>query len=99
MSEERPVYKIMDKRGRITIPKELRTKADIENGDVIHLYAEEEKVCIRKVEVVHAEIGDKKRIESTVFSALSEMDESSLLKTSRKIVRLLENKKKKGKHK
>ena len=46
-----PVYKLMDEKGRVLIPKELRQKAEMEGGDIIKL-----SVCGGKLTAVKVDI-------------------------------------------
>lgn len=39
----------VDKRGRVTIPKELREKADLKPGDRVRITASKDSVTIEKV--------------------------------------------------
>ena len=38
----------IDELGRIVIPKEMRRKMDIESGDEIEFYAEDDRIILRK---------------------------------------------------
>lgn len=36
-TDEKPVYKLLDEKGRILIPKEFRQMAELESGDIVKL--------------------------------------------------------------
>jgi bifunctional DNA-binding transcriptional regulator/antitoxin component of YhaV-PrlF toxin-antitoxin module len=38
---KKPVYKLLDEKGRVLIPLEMRQKAEIEKGDVVEFSEEE----------------------------------------------------------
>ena len=44
------IVRDIDKLGRFVIPVELRNKLDIENGDAIEIFAEQDKIILRKYE-------------------------------------------------
>ena len=52
--KEKPIYKLVDGKGRVLIPKGLRDAAKIEYGDIVRLGLIEGKVTIRKVDVMEA---------------------------------------------
>ena len=52
---KKPVYKLLDEKGRVLIPKELRQKAEMEYGDILKLSVCGGKLSIVKVDIV--EIG------------------------------------------
>ena len=55
----RPIYKLVDSKGRVLIPKMLRDAAKMEYGDIVRLGLADGKVSIRKVDVIEA--GDQSR--------------------------------------
>jgi len=44
------IVRDIDKLGRFVIPVELRNKLDIENGDSIEIFAEQDRIILRKYE-------------------------------------------------
>ena len=48
----KPVYKVMDSKGRVLIPRELRLAAGMCGGDILALQLREGKVSVRKVEII-----------------------------------------------
>lgn len=89
----KPIYKVIDSRGRITLPKSLRSDVDIQTGDVIELLSENNSVRIIKAEVIHIDNTSQISLKNTAIAALKEMDEKSLIEVSKKAVSLLEKKK------
>lgn len=69
----KPVYKVMDSKGRVLIPRELRLAAGISGGDILALQLQEGNVSVRKVEIV--EIGDQspEAMEAYVRAAIKTM--------------------------
>ena len=66
----KPVYKVMDSKGRVLIPRELRLAAGMCGGDILALQLQEGKVSVRKVEIV--EVGDQspEAVEAYVRAAI-----------------------------
>mgnify|MGYP000572685947 CR=1 FL=1 len=42
------IVRNIDELGRIVIPKELRTKMDIANGDPVEIHAEDDRIILKK---------------------------------------------------
>lgn len=57
--KNKPIYKLVDGKGRVLIPKSLRDAAKLEYGDIVRLGLMDGKVTVRKVDVVEA--GDQSR--------------------------------------
>ena len=52
--KNKPIYKLVDGKGRVLIPKSLRDAAKLEYGDIVRLGLTDGKVTVRKVDVVEA---------------------------------------------
>ena len=72
----KPVYKVMDSKGRVLIPRELRLAAGMCGGDILALQLREGKVSVRKVEIV--EVGDQspEAVEAYVRAAIKTMPDA-----------------------
>lgn len=72
----KPVYKVMDSKGRVLIPRELRLAAGMCGGDILALQLQEGKVSVRKVEIV--EVGDQspEAVEAYVRAAIKTMPDA-----------------------
>lgn len=44
----KPVYKLMDGKGRVLIPKEMRAATGMDYGDIVRLGMANGKVCVRR---------------------------------------------------
>lgn len=53
----KPTYKLLDSKGRVLIPKEMRMAAGMGSGDILALEMQNGNVTVRKVEIV--EVGDQ----------------------------------------
>ena len=42
------IVRNIDEMGRLVLPKEMRRKMDIESGDEIEFYADEDRIILRK---------------------------------------------------
>ena len=49
---EKRIYKLMDAKGRVLIPKELRVETGIGYGDIVALEIADGKLTLRKVTVI-----------------------------------------------
>ena len=56
---KKPVYKLLDEKGRILIPKEFRQMAELESGDIVKLSMSSGKIVVSKVDIV--EMGSQDR--------------------------------------
>lgn len=90
---DKPIYKVIDSRGRITLPKALRDDVDIHTGDVVELFSEDDGISIKKVEVICLNDKTQNSLKNTAIAALKGMNEKSLIEMSKKAVSLLEKKK------
>lgn len=52
----KPVYRIVDGRGRVYLPAECRETAGIGSGDIVRLEARQGQITARRVELI--EVGD-----------------------------------------
>ena len=50
----KPIYKLVDGKGRVLIPKALRDAAKMEYGDIVRLGLADGRVTVRKVDIVEA---------------------------------------------
>lgn len=66
MNNGKPVYKLIDGKGRVLIPKELRAAAGLDYGDIVRLGITNGKVSVRKVDIIEvgqAEPACKSRVK------------------------------------
>ena len=66
----KPVYKLLDQKGRVLIPKEMRAAAGMEYGDIVGLGMIDGRVSVRKVSII--EVGDQspEAVEAYVRAAI-----------------------------
>ena len=57
----KPMYRLVDGKGRVLIPKSMREAAKLEYGDIVCLGMAGGKITVRKVEVI--EVGDSLRLD------------------------------------
>ena len=48
---KKPVYKLLDEKGRVLIPLEMRQKAEIEKGDMLNVSINTGKIVISKLDI------------------------------------------------
>ncbi len=91
--ESKIVYKVMDDKGRVLIPKEMRSIAEIDRGDIVKLGMVKGKVTVQKVNLI--EVGDKspQAVEAYVFSAVKTMEKQTLLSLAAKLIELIDQNK------
>ncbi len=88
----KPIYKLVDMKGRILIPKELRDQGRINYGDIVRLGLTQGHVTVRKVEVVEAGDQSPEAVEAFVRSAIHSMPEKTQLKMLGELGQLLQEK-------
>ena len=90
---KKPIYKLMDSKGRVLIPKELRTASGIDYGDIVRLELANGRVSIQKVDII--EIGDQssEAVEAYVRAAFKTMPDDTRLSLISDLTVLLQQKK------
>lgn len=93
MSKAKPIYKILDDKGRVLIPKALRDAAEMEHGDIIRLRLQKGVITAQKVTLV--EIGDKspEAVEAYVRAAIKFMPEETQIGIAARLLELVEQRK------
>ena len=76
--KNKPIYKLMDSKGRVLIPKELRTASGMDYGDIVRLGVSNGMVSVQKVDII--EIGDQspEAVEAYVRAAFKTMPDDTL---------------------
>ena len=90
MSKDKPIYKILDGKGRVLIPKELRAAAEMDYGDIVRLGIQKGVVTTKKVDII--EIGDQspEAVEAFVRAAVKDMPEETQIAIAAHILVLVE---------
>lgn len=89
----KPIYKIMDGKGRVLIPKELRTATGMDYGDIVKVGISQGIVSVKKVDLI--EVGDlsPEAVEAYVHAAIREMPEEKQISIAAKLLELVEQRK------
>ena len=89
----KPIYKIMDGKGRVLIPKELRTAIGMDYGDIVKVGVSQGTVSVKKVDLI--EVGDMspEAVEAYVHAAIREMPEEKQISIAAKLLELVEQRK------
>ena len=85
----KPMYRLVDGKGRVLIPKSMREAAKLEYGDIVCLGMAGGKITVRKIEV-----GDQspEAVEAYVRTAFQFMPDSLRLDLIGELSRLLQKK-------
>lgn len=88
-----PIYKLMDGKGRVLIPKELRTASGMDYGDIVRLGFSNGTVSVQKVDII--EIGDQspEAVEAYVRAAFKTMPDDMRLSLISDLTALMQQKK------
>ena len=75
----KPVYKLLDQKGRVLIPREMRSAAGMDYGDIVSLGLADGRVTVRKVSII--EVGDQspEAVEAYVRAAIRTMPDDTRL--------------------
>lgn len=84
------VYKVLDDKGRVLIPRQLRNAAGMNHGDIIKLGVQKGVVTAQKVDLI--EVGDQspQAVEAYVFAAVKTMEKQTLLSLAARLIALIE---------
>lgn len=70
---KKPVYKLLDEKGRVLIPKELHQMAEMEGGDIVKLSVTSGRISVSKVDIVEAGSQNPEAAEAFVNAAVKGM--------------------------
>lgn len=89
---KKPVYKLMDDKGRVLIPKEMRAAAGMDAGDIVRLGMADGRVSIQKVTII--EVGDQspEAVEAFVRTAFKSMPDATRISLISDLTDLLQQK-------
>lgn len=73
------IYKVVDSKGRVLIPKALRDAVKMEYGDIVRLGLADGKVTVRKVDIVEAGDQSPEAVEAYVRAAFKSMPDATRL--------------------
>ena len=85
---KKPVYKLLDEKSRVLIPKELRQKAEMEYGDILKLSVCGGKLSIVKVDIVEIGSQDPEAVEAYVNAAVKTMSHEKQVALAARILKL-----------
>ena len=88
----RPIYKLVDSKGRVLIPKNLREAAKMESGDIVRLRVEDGSVSVCKVDIIEAGDQSPEAVEAYVRAAFKSMSDSIRLELIGELSGLLQRK-------
>ena len=88
----RPIYKLVDSKGCVLIPKNLREAAKMEYGDIVRLRVEDGSVSVCKVDIIEAGDQSPEAVEAYVRAAFKSMSDSIRLELIGELSGLLQRK-------
>jgi AbrB family transcriptional regulator, stage V sporulation protein T len=88
----KPIYKIMDGKGRVLIPKELRAAAGMDYGDIVKVGISQGTVSVKKVDLI--EVGDQspEAVEAFIHAAIRDMPQEKQISIAARLLELIERK-------
>lgn len=89
----KPVYKLIDGKGRVLIPKELRIAAGMDYGDIVRLGMSNGKVSVHKVDIIEADHQSPDAVEAYVRADFKTMPDDTRLSLIAELTELLKQKK------
>ena len=93
----KPNFKVIDDKGRVLIPKPIRSALKIENGDIVGITVEGSRIALKKAIILSDDSIPIEAKECYVQAVVREFDGKALIDLLELIARLIqevENKKK-----
>ena len=88
---KKPVYKLLDEKGRVLIPLEMRQKAEmekeLESGDIVKLSMSSGKIVVSKVDIVEMGSQDPQAVEAYVNAAVKHMSPAKQVALAARILK------------
>lgn len=88
MPVEKPIYRLIDCKGRVHLPKALRDASGLECGGFVRLLPSKGGILMRKVELI--EVGDQspEAVEAFVNAAINQMSSHKRLEMAARLLDL-----------
>ena len=86
----KPVFKIIDAKGRVTIPKEMRESSGIASGDVVTIIRGRGSIVVKKAFVLEEDKMSLSAKEAYAQAVLRELPQDRLVVLLELAVRLLQ---------
>ena len=90
MKQNNVLVKVLDDKGRIAIPKELRDIASFESGDVIKIIATPTEITLHKVGIVDHISNDTQDIESSIKNGFNALPLNRQIVIAKSVIETLE---------
>lgn len=88
----KPVYKLVDEKGRVLIPQNIRDAAKIQRGDIVRLGLSDGNVTVQKVDVIEAGVQSPEMVEAYVRAAIKSIPDDVRLELIRELSALIQQK-------
>lgn len=88
--KEKPIYKIMDGRGRVLIPRELRTAAGMDYGDIVKVGISKGNVSVKRVDLIEAGDQSPEAVEAFIHAAIRDMPKEKQISIAARLLELIE---------
>lgn len=91
---KKAIYKLLDEKGRVLIPKELRQKAEMESGDILKLSVSGGKLLVAKVDIVEVGSQDPEAVDAYVNAAVKLMSHEKQVALAARILKFAQQEEK-----
>ena len=88
----KPVYKLVDEKGRVLIPQNIRDAAKIQRGDIVRLGLSGGNVTVQKVYVIEAGVLSPEMVEAYVRAAIKSIPDDVRLELISELSALIQQK-------
>ena len=88
---KKDVYKIIDEKGRVLIPFEMRKKAELEKGDIVKVSLTAGKITVAKVDIIEPGKQDAESVEAYVNAAVKTMPHNKQVALAARILKLAQD--------
>lgn len=93
---KKAIYKLLDEKGRVLIPKELRQKTEMESGDILKLSVSGGKLSVVKVDIVEVGSQDPEAVDAYVNAAVKLMSHEKQVALAARILKFAQQEEEKG---
>lgn len=93
---KKAIYKLLDEKGRVLIPKELRQKTEMESGDILKLSVSGGKLSVVKVDIVEVGSQAPEAVDAYVNAAVKLMSHEKQVALAARILKFAQQEEEKG---